>query len=111
MSKPVFELARVVREYRQSFIEKYNLLKQHLSVLHAIEQCRTSALGGHVDVCEGCHHLRIIIIPAVTGIVPNVKVPAGKMDRSSAGKPAARYLLSCGIYITTGVECVLPPVS
>jgi hypothetical protein len=59
MSKPDFELAQVVRDYKQSFIQKHQPLKQHLSVFNAIEQCRTAALGGHVDQCDRCHHLRI----------------------------------------------------
>jgi Putative transposase/Transposase zinc-binding domain len=59
MSRPAFELAQVIRAYKQSFIQKHNPLKQHLSVLHALEQCRTAALGGHVDTCDNCNHLRI----------------------------------------------------
>jgi hypothetical protein len=27
--------------------------------MHAIEVCRTAALGGHVDQCDSCGHLRI----------------------------------------------------
>jgi hypothetical protein len=27
--------------------------------MHAIEICRTSALGGHIDQCEVCNHIRI----------------------------------------------------
>lgn len=57
--KAVYELAQVVRLYRESFIAKHAPLKHHLSVLHAIEQCRTGALGGHVDACGNCGHLRI----------------------------------------------------
>jgi hypothetical protein len=57
--KPVYELAQVVRLYKQSFIQKHAPLKHHLSVLHAIEQCRTAAMGGHVDQCNSCGHLRI----------------------------------------------------
>jgi hypothetical protein len=30
-----------------------------LKVMSAIERCRTMALGGHVDRCESCAHLRI----------------------------------------------------
>lgn len=59
MQMPAFELAQVIRDYKACFIKKHNPLKQHLSVLHAIEQCRTAALGGHVDACNSCHHLRI----------------------------------------------------
>jgi hypothetical protein len=30
-----------------------------LKVLSAIETCRTSALGGHVERCEDCAHERV----------------------------------------------------
>jgi len=59
MAGPVFELATIIRQYKTSFITKYQLLKQHLSVLNALEKCRTAALGGHVDGCDSCGHLRI----------------------------------------------------
>ena len=59
MSKPVHELAEVIRQYQTSFIAKHQPLKQHLSVVNAIEKCRTAALGGHVDGCDSCGHLRI----------------------------------------------------
>ena len=31
----------------------------HLKTLHAIRRCRTSELGGHIDGCDSCGHLRI----------------------------------------------------
>jgi hypothetical protein len=30
-----------------------------LKVMSAIERCRKAALGGHVERCEDCAHLRI----------------------------------------------------
>ena len=30
-----------------------------LQVMAAIEACRTAALGGHVDGCEECGHIRM----------------------------------------------------
>jgi len=55
----VHELAAIIRQYKTSFIVKHQPLKQHLSVLNALEKCRTAALGGHVDECDKCGHLRI----------------------------------------------------
>jgi hypothetical protein len=34
-------------------------LPHHRRVLEAIAQCRTAALGGHVDACDSCGHERI----------------------------------------------------
>jgi len=30
-----------------------------LKVMAAVEQCRTAALGGHIEACEGCGHWRV----------------------------------------------------
>ena len=59
MVQPVHELAAIIRQYKTSFIAKHQPLKQHLSVLNALEKCRTAALGGHVDECDSCGHVRI----------------------------------------------------
>ncbi|MCZ2460565.1 MAG: IS91 family transposase [Chitinophagales bacterium] len=59
MHKPVHELADIIQQYKTSFTQKHQPLKQHVSVLNALEKCRTAALGGHVDQCDGCGHLRI----------------------------------------------------
>ena len=59
MSKPQYELAQVIGDYGEAFIAKHAPLKQHVSVLDAIEKCRTAALGGHVDACDSCSHVRI----------------------------------------------------
>jgi hypothetical protein len=57
--KPVCELADVVRLFGDRFEQQHQPLKQHKRVLNAIAKCRTAALGGHVDQCDQCGHLRI----------------------------------------------------
>ena len=59
MSKPAFELAEIIRNYRTAFVENHTPLQQHLRVLDAIEHCRTVAMGGHLDKCNSCNHIRI----------------------------------------------------
>ncbi|HSB92099.1 MAG TPA: IS91 family transposase [Flavitalea sp.] len=59
MNRPVYELAEIIRTHKSSFINKCNPLFHHLRTLYAIEICRTSALGFHVDKCNSCDHLRI----------------------------------------------------
>lgn len=59
MIKPAYELAEIIRDHKNSFISKCAPLKQHLKTLHAIEICRTAALGGHIDKCNSCDHVRI----------------------------------------------------
>jgi hypothetical protein len=50
-----------IRQHENSFIEKNRswLTWHHLRVLHAIEHCRTSTLGGHLDRCSRCGHRAI----------------------------------------------------
>jgi hypothetical protein len=43
--------------YRRAHVGHLGL--QQLKVMAAIETCRTAALGGHVEGCEDCGHLRI----------------------------------------------------
>lgn len=57
--RPSHELAGVIRLYGEQFIQQHKPLKQHLRTLNAIAKCRTAALGGHVDQCDGCGHERI----------------------------------------------------
>jgi hypothetical protein len=59
MSKPQYEVAQVIGDYGDDFTAKHTPLKQHLSVLNAIQKCRTPTLGGHVDQCDSCSHVRI----------------------------------------------------
>ncbi len=59
MSKPTYELATIIKDYKQLFIKKHQPLKFQLRTLHAIEICRTQSLGGHIDKCTSCNHIRI----------------------------------------------------
>lgn len=55
------ELADILRRhgspYRQLHADSLNREAQR--VMRAIEQCRTAALGGHVEQCDTCGHQRI----------------------------------------------------
>ncbi len=53
-SKPKWELADVFRLYGDSYRHKHALPAEHLSVMHLIEICRTSTLGGHIHQCNHC---------------------------------------------------------
>lgn len=52
--RPHFEVADIVREYGAAFRATHHVSHEQARVLHAIAQCRTAALGGHVEVCEAC---------------------------------------------------------
>lgn len=53
-----YELADVLRELG-SGIERIGLNTHQLRHLSAIKQCRTAALGGHVDACDSCGAIHI----------------------------------------------------
>lgn len=59
MAAAEYELAQIVRQFRDAFVTKHQPLRQQLRVLDAIAVCRTAALGGHVDACDSCGHIRI----------------------------------------------------
>lgn len=59
MRSAQYELAQIVRRFRDAFEQKHRPLRQHLRVLDAIALCRTAALGGHADECDACGHIRI----------------------------------------------------
>src|SRR5450631_2797651 len=61
MSRPLLEMADIVRCAGQTFVERSRhwITWQHQKVLLAIERCRTAALGGHRDQCSRCGHSAI----------------------------------------------------
>jgi hypothetical protein len=58
MSRPLLELADLVRTAGASFIwrSRHWICWTHIKVLRAIARCRTAALGGHLDACSRCGH-------------------------------------------------------
>jgi hypothetical protein len=61
LPRPAVEVADIFRRrgpaWRASHAGHASL--GQLKVMSAIERCRTAALGGHVERCEACAHLRI----------------------------------------------------
>src|SRR5438552_11335797 len=61
MNGPPLGAPDIIRQHGKDFIEsnRSRLTWQQLKVLRAIEHCRTSALGGHLDRCSRCGHRAI----------------------------------------------------
>lgn len=57
--RPVFELAHVIERFGSQFADRYQPNGYILRTLHAIRSCRTASLGGHVDRCDSCGHIRV----------------------------------------------------
>ena len=53
------EVAHIITRFKDAFLEKYSPCKQVLKVFSHLEQCRTSALGGHMDACSECGAVRV----------------------------------------------------
>lgn len=53
------EVADIFRTYGRAYRSKYKLPKRMIKVMSAIENCRTAKLGGHIDECDECGHIRI----------------------------------------------------
>ena len=58
MGKPRFEVADIFREHGDDYRKKWDraMSREQRRVMRAIEICRTSMLGGHVDECDSCGH-------------------------------------------------------
>ncbi len=53
------EIADILNEYGDEYIQNHGVSPEQFKVINAIRTCRTSKLGGHVDVCDHCGHQRI----------------------------------------------------
>ena len=57
MGRPCHEVGDVFRRYGGGYRTTHSLNRKQLSVMDAIERCRTSQLGYHMDECDECGHL------------------------------------------------------
>ena len=61
MSRPTLEVADIISAQGNRFLDRYRsgFSFQQLKVFRAIQNCRTAALGGHLDSCSRCGHQAI----------------------------------------------------
>jgi len=57
--RPERELADAFRLYGDDYRRAHGMPLLHHKVMHAIEVCRTAALGGHVEQCDACGFGRV----------------------------------------------------
>ena len=50
----MIEVQDILQQYGTEYREKHKLSLVQLKAMSAIEKCRTSQLGGHIDKCENC---------------------------------------------------------
>jgi len=53
------ELQDILAQHGSAYQFNHSLLPNQLKVMRAIENCRTSTLGGHIDECDECGFTRI----------------------------------------------------
>ena len=58
-TRPPLEVADILRAYGDDYRRRHPLSPQQAAVLRHLAQCRTAALGGHVDACVACGYARI----------------------------------------------------
>lgn len=56
--RPALDVADIVRAHGAAYRREHALSLDQRAVLRAIATCRTPVLGGHLDVCDTCHHTR-----------------------------------------------------
>ena len=59
ISRDGVELEDIIREFGTPYRKTKKLPLHFLKVMNAIEKCRTSLLGGHVDECDSCGYVKI----------------------------------------------------
>lgn len=57
-TRPRYEIADIFREHGPLYRRSFSLPKTHRKIMRAIETCRTSELGGHLEQCDSCGHER-----------------------------------------------------
>jgi hypothetical protein len=57
--RPLLELAQIIERFGKEFEAQHPINTYIQRTLRAIQQCRTATLGGHVDQCDTCGHIRI----------------------------------------------------
>lgn len=53
------EVGDIFREFGPAYRRMYKLPLRYVKAMRAIENCRTAELGGHVEECDRCGHIRI----------------------------------------------------
>lgn len=59
MSRQKFEIAQIIEQFGDGFVNSYNPNTWILRTLNSLQVCRTSALGGHKEECDRCGNVRI----------------------------------------------------
>lgn len=56
---PAYEVADIFQRYGEDYRANHQPTPMQAKAMAAIERCRTTALGAHVDQCQQCSHIEI----------------------------------------------------
>jgi len=59
MTRPRLELAEILRAHGEAYCQTHPISDHQAKVMTRIMQCRTAALGGHIEACGNCAFTRI----------------------------------------------------
>jgi hypothetical protein len=59
VERPQFEVAQIIDRFGQQYVDDCQPNSFIVRTLDALQKCRTSALGGHIDYCDCCGAERI----------------------------------------------------
>ena len=59
-SATTFTIGQIVRQFGESYVDKYKANTRIIKVLTDIGNCRTAALGGHNVKCVACGYEKVI---------------------------------------------------
>lgn len=59
MERPRWEVADILNRHGAAYRAQHALPAYQLRMMRAIQLCRTSVLGGHLEQCGHCDHQRI----------------------------------------------------
>jgi hypothetical protein len=63
MTRHRLEVADLFREHGDEYLATHGATSAQRKVLRAVLNCRTAALGGHVEACDRCGQQRIQLLP------------------------------------------------
>lgn len=58
-ARPPLEVADILRAHGEAYATRSPVSASQGAVIRHLSACRTAALGGHVDACNGCGYLRV----------------------------------------------------
>jgi hypothetical protein len=96
VSRPTSEVADIFRRHGPAWrtANAGHVSLDQLKVMSAIESCRTAALGGHVERCEDCSHVRVAYNSCRNRHCPKCQAIAAKewlADREAELLPVSYY--------------------